>query len=526
MAPKDAAVGRSRIFISYRRADSEQAAARLAEDLRRHFAPEQVFQDFASIDPGADFVEAVQRGLDTCAAVLVVIGTGWLGAADKQGRRRLDLPDDWVRHEVAESLKHPDVRVFPVLVSNAEMPAAEDLAEPLRSLTRRQAFPLTVRHWANDVAELVGHLKRVPGLAGPASEVSPSAGPRVEPASKRSLPWKPLAAVVGSLAVLALFLFVARKPDTVPVQPRAVAEEKQAPEPETPVPKSTKLIEAPSTLLNPSPTPLLKTPKEVAPAPKPGDSFRDCDACPEMVVIPAGSFTMGSPNDEKGRSDDEGPQHKVTIARAFAVGKYEVTFDEWETCVAASACTQKPKDRGWGRGKRPVINVSWNDAQEYIGWLSKKTGKDYRLLSEAEWEYAARAGTKAARFSGDDPDQACRYSNVFDKRGKTKLDLPWKGHNCDDGYAETSPVGSFKPNAFGPHDMIGNVWEWTQDCWNESYKGAPLDGRPWESGDCGRRVARGGSWDNVPDFARSASRGGFEPGDRGNNLGFRLARTL
>jgi formylglycine-generating enzyme required for sulfatase activity len=511
MAPKDVAVGRSRIFISYRRADSEQAAARLAEDLRRHFAPSQVFQDFASIDPGADFVEAVQRGLDTCAAVLVVIGSGWLNATDKQGRRRLDLPDDWVRHEVAESLKHPNVRVFPVLVSNAEMPAAEDLPEPLQSLTRRQAFPLTVRHWANDVAELVGHLKRVPGLAGQAREVSPSAGSGVEPGRKRSLPWKPLAAVLGSLAVLAFLLFVVRKPDTVPVQPQAAPEEKRTREPETPAPKSTKLIEAPSTLLNPPPSSLLQTPKEVAPAPKPGESFRDCDGCPEMVVIPAGSFMMGSPKDEKGRSDGEGPKHKVTIARAFAVGKYEGTFDEWETCVAASACTHKPEDQGWGRGKRPVINVSWNDAQEYIGWLSKKAGKEYRLLSEAEWEYAARARSTTAYPWGNEPGG--NHANFFDSGSE------WSGK-------QTSPAGSFKPNAFGLYDMIGNVLEWTQDCWNGSYKGAPADGRPWESGDCGQRVVRGGPWGFSPDLARSAFRGGLGPGDRSISLGFRLARTL
>jgi formylglycine-generating enzyme required for sulfatase activity len=511
MAPKDTATGRSRIFISYRRADSEQAAARLAEDLRRHFAPEQVFQDFASIDPGADFVEAVQRGLDTCAAVLVMIGPGWLGAADRQGRRRLDLPDDWVRHEVVESLKRPDVRVFPVLVGDANMPAAADLPEPLQPLTRRQAFPLTVRHWPNDVTQLVGHLKRVPGLTGRAREAFPSAGPATGRFPKRALPWKPILAVLGSLAVLALLLFFARKPDTTPVQPQAPAEEKRAPEPETAAPESTKLIEAPSTLLKPSTGPLLKTLKEVPPAPAPGESFRDCDACPEMVVIPAGSFMMGSPKDEEGRSDDEGPQHKVTIARPFAVGKYEVTFDQWDGCVAVGACTVKPGDEGWGRGKRPVINVSWNDAHEYARWLSKKTGTEYRLLSGAEWEYAARAGSTTAYPWGNKPGG--NHANFFTSGSQ------WSG-------IRTAPAGSFQPNAFGVCDMIGNAWEWTQDCWNESYEGAPADGRPWESGDCGRRVVRGGSWDITLDGSRSANRNWFGPEYRINILGFRLARTL
>jgi len=156
--------GRSRIFISYRHEVDEYAVGRLAEELRQHFPRDQVFEDIASIDPGADFVDALQHGLDTCAAVLVVIGPNWVTATDRQGRRRLDLPDDWVRYEVAESLRNPGVRVFPLLL-DAEMPSADDLPESLRPLTRRQAFPLTGRHWANDTAKLIEFLKKVPGLA-------------------------------------------------------------------------------------------------------------------------------------------------------------------------------------------------------------------------------------------------------------------------------------------------------------------------------------------------------------------------
>ena len=185
MATTDATAGRSRIFISYRREDAEYPVGRLAEDLRKHFARDQVFHDIASIDPGADFVEALQRALDTCAAVLVVIGPKWLTVADRQGRRRLDLSDDWVRHEIAESLRRPGVRVFPLLL-DAEMPSAEDLPEPLRPLTRRQAFPLTGRHWPKDVAELVEFLKKVPGLAAP---LAPEAeAPQVKPAAESAEP--------------------------------------------------------------------------------------------------------------------------------------------------------------------------------------------------------------------------------------------------------------------------------------------------------------------------------------------------
>ena len=246
------------------------------------------------------------------------------------------------------------------------------------------------------------------------------------------------------------------------------------------------------------------------PARKPGEIFRDCDQCPEMVVVPAGSFMMGSPETEL--YADEGPQHRVTFARPFAVGKYELTFDEWDACVADRGCNKyKPGDEGWRRGRQPVINVSWDDAQAYVAWLAKKTGKPYRLLSEAEWEYAARAGSPTAYPWGPNPgkDRA-----NFDGSGSR-----WSGQ-------QTAPVGSFAPNAFGLYDLIGNVWEWTQDCWNDSYAGAPKDGRPWLDGDCGRRVVRGGSWYGKPEVARAAYRNGYVPDYRLNHLGFRLARTL
>jgi formylglycine-generating enzyme required for sulfatase activity len=232
----------------------------------------------------------------------------------------------------------------------------------------------------------------------------------------------------------------------------------------------------------------------------PGTFFRDGDDCPEMVVIPAGEFMMG-----------EGTQHKVTIARPFAVGKYPVTFDEWDACVNAGGTKYEPVDSGWGRGKRPVINVSWDDAQAYVAWLSKKTGMPYRLLSEAEWEYAARAGTTTRYPWGDEPDT--NHANFRDSGSQ------WSGK-------QTSPVGSFEPNAFGLYDMIGNVWEWAQDCWNDSYKGAPSDGSAWESGNCGRRVVRGGSWGDLPEYVRVAYRSRVAPSNRNYIQGFRLARTV
>ena len=182
-----------------------------------------------------------------------------------------------------------------------------------------------------------------------------------------------------------------------------------------------------------------------------------------MVVIPAGSFLMGSPEGEEGRLDREGPQHPVTIGAPFALGKYEVTFDEWDACVAAGGCEHRPDDQGWGRGTRPVINVSWEDAHQYVAWLSGETGETYRLPSEAEWEYAARAGTTTRYFWGDGEDPACGSANIYDQVGKAADDYGGASFGCDDGFAETAPAGSFRANAFGLHDVSGNVWEWVED---------------------------------------------------------------
>ena len=264
-----------------------------------------------------------------------------------------------------------------------------------------------------------------------------------------------------------------------------------------------------------------------AAAMEPSTVFSDCAGCPEMVVVPAGSFMMGSPGSEEGRFDDEGPRHRVTIGSPFAVGVYEVTFAEWEACVAAGGCGgYRAEDEGWGRGSRPVINVSWEDAREYVRWLSRETGEEYRLLSEAEWEYVARAGTQTARYWGEGESGQCRYGNGYDRTGDAELEIGWEAATCSDGYVRTAPVGLFEPNAFGLYDVLGNVLEWTQDCWNESYSGAPADGSAWSSGDCSGRVLRGGSWLDGPGFLRSASRSRDSAGLRVSYLGFRVARTI
>ncbi|MGH6815163.1 MAG: SUMF1/EgtB/PvdO family nonheme iron enzyme [Hyphomicrobiaceae bacterium] len=251
---------------------------------------------------------------------------------------------------------------------------------------------------------------------------------------------------------------------------------------------------------------------------KPKDTFKDCDTCPEMVVVPAGEFLMGSPDNEPERDANEGPQHKVTIAKSFAVGKFEVTFAEWNTCVAAGGCKHTPNDYGWGRGRQPAINVSWNDAKEYIAWLSAKTGKIYRLLTEAEWEYAARAGTTTPFWWGSSitPKQANYDGNSTYKGGGSK----------GEDRGRTVSVDSFAPNPWGLYNMHGNVWEWVEDCYKDSYQGAPTDGSAYAIQGCDIRVLRGGSWNSFPGSLRSAGRGGGTPDVRSIVAGFRLARTL
>jgi formylglycine-generating enzyme required for sulfatase activity len=249
----------------------------------------------------------------------------------------------------------------------------------------------------------------------------------------------------------------------------------------------------------------------------PKDSFRDCPACPEMVVVPAGEFMMGSEASEAGRHFDEGPQPRVTIARPFAVGKFEITFAQWDACVLEGGCKHKPEDKFWGREKRPVINVSWNDAKEYVGLLTRKTGRTYRLLTEAEWEYSARAGTMTPFSTG---------------RTITSEQANFNGNGTYGGSAKgqyrqrTAEVGSFQPNAFGLYDMHGNVWEWVEDCYQDSYKNAPTNGSARLSAYCHSHAIRGGSWRSSPGDLRSAYRIKSDSSYRDDTQGFRVARTL
>jgi len=255
---------------------------------------------------------------------------------------------------------------------------------------------------------------------------------------------------------------------------------------------------------------------------RPGKIFRDCPDCPSMVVVPAGSFWQGSDEQLSGVLKKETPRRMVTIAEPFAVGVFEVTFAQWDACVAAGGCSTQPTDNGWGRGDRPVIMVSWNDAVEFAAWLSEKTGQAYGLPSESQWEYVARAGEESDWLGGD-PAAICQYGNIAgDESG-----FRWQHPGCADPAAlETLPVGSLKANAFGLHDVIGNVAEWTLDCLNLSYLDAPADGSAWGRGICSSRMTRGGSWFTGTRDIRLPARFNLKNGDRNDFTGFRVVRKV
>jgi len=284
---------------------------------------------------------------------------------------------------------------------------------------------------------------------------------------------------------------------------------------------------------------------KTAPASKPGKTFRNCRGCPVMVVIYAGQFAMGSPDSEDGRDDNEEPVHRVRVA-AFAIGRTEITRGQFAAFVKDTNYSTGDKcwtledgnyeersGRNWHKpgfpqdDNHPVVCVNWNDAKAYAKWLSDKTGKKYRLPTEAEWEYAARGNTSTSRYWGENPDEACAYANGADKTAQAQIigATSWSVHNCADGFAYTAPVRSLKPNAFGLNNMLGNVWNWTEDSYHDSYNGAPSDGTAWQ-GDDSRRVLRGGSWNNAPRNVRSAVRNKDKPDLRFSIFGFRLATTL
>jgi formylglycine-generating enzyme required for sulfatase activity len=285
------------------------------------------------------------------------------------------------------------------------------------------------------------------------------------------------------------------------------------------------------------------------------ETIRDCANCPEIIVVPSGQFVMGTPGGAVEMDDDTGetPQLHVTIEKPFGLGKTEVTTQQYADFIRESGYKAEPGCRLWnnrwltdpksdwrGAGQMrspkptaPAVCVSWNDAQAYVRWLSKKTGQAYRLPSEAEWEYAARAGSTTPRPYGDTSSEeisvtlACDNGNVYDVSAQAEYPFPYPYARCSDKFADLAPVGSFKANAFGLHDMIGNVWEWVEDCYTASYTGRAPDQRPWVwQGGCEARGLRGGSWTSRPADARSAKRQRAPATSKTTYMGFRVARDI
>ena len=280
--------------------------------------------------------------------------------------------------------------------------------------------------------------------------------------------------------------------------------------------------------------------------------FRDCPSCPEMVVIPAGEFLMGTP--AKIQVPTEVPAEldplTVRINKPFALGRFELTRAEFAEFAAATHFNPSdPHCRTWVEalqafrdlplrwdqanipatpsGRHPASCIDWHDAQAYVRWLSQQTGQRYRLPSEAEWEYAARAGTATLRHWGNAAAKGCRYANAHDRSTQARYPLAWTLIACDDGFADVAPVGSLLPNKFGLYDMLGNVWEWTEDCASLSYFGRPPDARAWVwEGGCKRRIQRGGGWITGPERTRSGFHGDGTDTDRADFAGLRVARDL
>jgi formylglycine-generating enzyme required for sulfatase activity len=276
--------------------------------------------------------------------------------------------------------------------------------------------------------------------------------------------------------------------------------------------------------------------------PAPNQMFRDCPTCPLMKALGPGRFQQGADPAEPGATALDQPKHLVNVGYPFGVGVYEVTVAEFmefvdstsrniSGCEVYDGAWHQTTDRSWNdvgypqTAAHPVACVSWRDANDYVQWLSQKTGKHYRLPNASEWEYAARAGSAAASPWTSDPVTACTYANLADRTAESEYP-GWKVQPCGDGYVHSAPVGSFAANAYGLHDMLGNVSEWVQDCWHENYQNAPANGSAWLDGNCTERETRGGSWFTDPTYVGVAMRNRFDESRRSSSLGFRVAREI
>jgi formylglycine-generating enzyme required for sulfatase activity len=481
----------SKVFVSYRRDDSAGYAHAIYRELLQHFSKDRLFMDVDTVKPGADFVRVIEEAVGKCDVLVALIGKRWV-VGEPMGTSRLDNEKDYVRLEVSTALAR-GIHVVPVLVDGMTMPSEDILPAPLQSLTRRNAIEISNTRFNFDVERVITAVRKILDETEAKRKADEEKKGRREqeiPSLRRK--YGPVAAAVAVLLTLFGFVFWWPKPQEAPIKGASIVKPQPPQEivPGVPERKS----EAQKEIIVRVFRDRLKTGREG----------------PEMVVIPAGSFRMGDVQGDG--SKDELPVRAVRIEKLFAIGRYEATFDEYEQFVTATK-RQLPDDRRWGRGRRPVINVSWQDAVNYANWLSEQAGKRYRLPSEAEWEYAARGGKEAAYWWGKDLAQGMANCNGCGSQ--------WNGK-------QTAPVGSFKSNPFGLYDTAGNVWEWVEDCWHDNYKSAPADSAAWKEaggGYCARRVIRGGSW-ITPGNVRSSVRYWFPAINLTYDVGFRLAQDL
>jgi formylglycine-generating enzyme required for sulfatase activity len=507
----------AKIAISYRRTDSD-VTGRIFDRFVQRYGKDSVFRDIDNIPFGIDFRKVVNDALRGTDVLIAIVGPNWRGTR-KQGGARINDANDLVRIEVETALER-NIPVIPALVGGAMMPKPTELPDGLRDFSFRNAANIdSGRNFDTDIERLMRSMDRL--LEGKTGETRPAKTTSSDDAERITVPTvrfeepieEPTAAPAASL--------------DQSIESEGVAERFKAPSHHIALigvllgvvavvaVSIWAVFRLPTTAVRES----VPLPAEREWALKPKDVFKECATCPEMVVVPAGSFTMGSPADERWHEDSESPQHAVTFSRQVAVGRFALTFDEWDACAADGGCEgYRPDDEGWGRERRPVINVSWDDAKEYAAWLSRRTGKTYRLLSEAEREYVTRAGTTTLFWWGNSISTS--QAN-YDGR-------PVYDRSQGEFRQKTLPVHSFQPNLWGVYQVHGNVREWVEDCWNNNYQGAPSDGSAWTRPreNCRQRVVRGGSWRTYPQALRSAARFFSTDRDRDFAQGFRVGRTL
>lgn len=476
------------IFISYRRSDSIAETGRMYDRLATEFGRDHVFKDVDSIPFGVDFAEYLDQAVSQCQVVLVIIGRTWLTVAEPDGTRRLDNPDDFVRIEVESALRRK-IPVIPVLLQGVGMPRRPQLPESLRSLARRNGLEVGYDpRFHADMNRLVKGLKVVLGEAIPLTDGGAQGTEVSTVYDLRGAQFAGgFAGTVGG--------------DQIGGTINNPGASRSASKASTPEPQIS---------VRPQRAPVSQ-PQISAPFVEDLGNGVTLD----MVYIPEGDFLMGSPEHEAERKDREGPQHPVHVS-AFYMGKYPVTQAQWSAVVKLEKVEMdlESEPSNFRGNDLPVEQVTWFEAVEFCQRLSRHTGNNYRLPSEAEWEYACRAGTTTPFYFGetistDQVNYNGNYTYGDGKKGEFKR--------------STTAVGSFSANGFELYDMHGNVWEWCQDCWHTNYEGAPKNSSAWvEEGDSKHRILRGGSRYNNPARCRSAVRSNNTPGYRSYRIGFRV----